>query len=317
MTVVLLDEYLETPWDALKYLIAEANYGGRVTDDWDRRILRSYINASFHDDAINISQFPLSTLPGYYIPDVPDLNGFREYVQSLSNHDKAELFGQHANADIASQIKESGIILETLLSLQPQISVGKGATREDKVLTVASGIIKMIPEDIDTEATYQLVRQDASNPFNVVLLQEIIRYNQLLQKIRKSLEDLSNGLKGIVSMTPELDDTFTAMFDGKVPPLWSKTYSSLKPLAAWTRDLLLRVEHFAEWAKGNEPKQFWLGAFTFPTGFLTAVLQRAARKNNVPIDILSWEFIPVQDEEVLQSHKDGVYIRNLYLEGAR
>ena len=39
-----LDSYTETPWDALKYLIAEANYGGRVTDELDRRVLSTYLN---------------------------------------------------------------------------------------------------------------------------------------------------------------------------------------------------------------------------------------------------------------------------------
>ena len=38
-----LDSYVETPWAALKYLIAEANYGGRVTDELDRRVLNSYL----------------------------------------------------------------------------------------------------------------------------------------------------------------------------------------------------------------------------------------------------------------------------------
>ena len=315
LTVVLLDEYAETPWEALKYLIAEANYGGRVTDDWDRRVLRSYINSTFNDDAVKQPQYPVSTLPGYYIPEAMDLLGFRDYVATLPSAEKPELFGQHSNADIASQIKESGTILETLLSLQPQISTGGGMTREEKVLSVATDILKRIPDDIDFKATYQSVKHDM-NPFNVVLLQEIKRYNDLLFTIRKSLEDLEKGLKGIVLMTPELDDTFNSIFDGKVPALWSKTFSSLKPLAAWTRDLILRVEHFNEWAKGNEPKQFWLAAFTFPTGFLTAILQRAARKNNIPVDILAWEFIPLQEEEAAQTQKDGVYIRNLYLEGA-
>ena len=39
-----LDSYQQTPWAALRYLVAEANYGGRVTDELDRRVLNSYMN---------------------------------------------------------------------------------------------------------------------------------------------------------------------------------------------------------------------------------------------------------------------------------
>ena len=61
-----------------------------------------------------------------------------------------------------------------------------------------------------------------------------------------------------------------------------KAYPSLKSLGAWTRDLMLRVEQFSKWAStAHPPVLFWLAGFTFPTGFLTAVLQTAARKNNV------------------------------------
>lgn len=48
-----LNEYEEIPWDALKYLIAGVNYGGHVTDDWDRRVLTTYINDCFCDDAVS------------------------------------------------------------------------------------------------------------------------------------------------------------------------------------------------------------------------------------------------------------------------
>ena len=57
-----LDEYEETPWDALKYLIADVNYGGHVTDDWDRRLMQSYIYDYFTDEAIGAQYFKLSTL---------------------------------------------------------------------------------------------------------------------------------------------------------------------------------------------------------------------------------------------------------------
>lgn len=57
LLTMYLDEYANTPWDALKYLIAGVNYGGHVTDDFDRRLLTTYINQYFCDDAINMPYF--------------------------------------------------------------------------------------------------------------------------------------------------------------------------------------------------------------------------------------------------------------------
>lgn len=37
------------PWDTLRYLIGEAMYGGRVTDDFDRRVLTTYLKEYFGD----------------------------------------------------------------------------------------------------------------------------------------------------------------------------------------------------------------------------------------------------------------------------
>ncbi|KAJ3079413.1 Dynein heavy chain 2, axonemal [Rhizoclosmatium hyalinum] len=318
--VVLLDEYPETPWDALKYLIAEANYGGRITDDWDRRILRSYISQLFNEEALTEPQYKVCSMPNYYIPENTDLVTVREYINTFPGLDKPEVFGQHPNADIASQIRESANMLLSLLSLQPQVSSAGGVSREEKVSAIAADILKKLPEDIDYEGTKRQFSLDSS-PLIVVLLQEIQRYNVLLGNMRKSCIDIQNAVKGIIVMTSDLEETFNAISDGRVPLLWGKAFFTLKPLASWTRDLLLRLEHFNEWSKGNEPKLFWLGAFTFPTGFLTAILQKTARKNNIPIDVLSWEFNVLQLEDDNPNHiqsapKEGAYIKNLYLEGA-
>ena len=104
----------------------------------------------------------------------------------------------------------------------------------------------------------------------------------LLDTIRTSLVELEKGIKGLVVMSSDLEEVFTCIHNAQVPPLWSKAFPSLKPLGAWTRDLIGRVEQFSMWATTTHPPVlFWLSGFTFPTGFLTAVLQTAARKNNV------------------------------------
>lgn len=130
--------------------------------------------------------------------------------------------------------------------------------------------------------------------------------------VRSSLVELEKGIKGLVVMSSNLEETFTSIHDGRVPPLWEKVtrlfhgmsemlstnvwgtesvktfvcahqaYPSLKPLAAWTRDLCQRVSQFQMWAETTQPpKLFWLSGFTFPNGFLTAVLQSYARQQNV------------------------------------
>lgn len=58
---IYLDEYDETPWEALKFLIAAISYGGHVTDDWDRRLLNTYIGDYFCEEALTVPFFRFSS----------------------------------------------------------------------------------------------------------------------------------------------------------------------------------------------------------------------------------------------------------------
>lgn len=57
---LFLDEYSVIPYKVLNYLGAEINYGGRVTDDKDVRliktILKKYINPQIMDDGHKYSE---------------------------------------------------------------------------------------------------------------------------------------------------------------------------------------------------------------------------------------------------------------------
>lgn len=118
----------------MKYLIAGVCYGGHVTDDWDRRLLMTYVQQYFTEEVLTVPHYRLSSLPTYYVPRDGSLESYRDFIAILPNVDKPEAFGQHPNADITCLITEARGMFETLMSLQIEtVSVEKDEDKEDKV----------------------------------------------------------------------------------------------------------------------------------------------------------------------------------------
>lgn len=79
----------------------------------------------------------------------------------------------------------------------------------------------------------------------------------------------------------------------------------------------MRTAFFAKWAETcKAPNVFWLSAFSFPTSFLTAVLQKSSRLQKIPIDNLVFEYNvqPEFEPSIHEVPKNGVYIEGLFLE---
>lgn len=49
----LLKESEEIPWDSLLFISGHINYGGRVTDDWDRRCLITILKNFYSTEILN------------------------------------------------------------------------------------------------------------------------------------------------------------------------------------------------------------------------------------------------------------------------
>lgn len=308
----------EIPWAAMQYLIAEANYGGRVTEHPDNRVLRAYVNEFIQPAALH-PKFMLSTLPTYYIPEDGSLASYRAYVKDLPFNEPPEAFGQHVNAEISSSIKETEDMLATIISMQVGGGGGGGASsKADFVMNICIALLEKLPDNVDWEEVRERNEADAS-PLKTCLLQEIERYNVLLDDVRASVKLLQKGILGLVVISSELEEVFAALFEGKVPLPWLKTYPSVKPMSGWMPDLCDRIEQLNVWGFQGLPKVIWLGGLTFPTSFLTGLLQASARKNMIAVDTLNFDFLVMgSDESTVQAlPKEGAYVKNMILEGAR
>lgn len=321
----VISKLLENPgkaisWDALRFLIADIHYGGRVTDEWDQRLLNVYVKQFFNADVVSTPDFALSSNVSYYVPEANTSNDYLQFISKMPPTDPPDAFGQHPNADISSLIQRSNTLLGHVLSLQPATASAGGQSREDVVLTIAKDLLVTLPNQI---VLPHFGGQPSTDPLTIVLYQEIHRYNKLVTTVRNSIDQLILGIQGLVVMSDELDDLFQSLFEGRVPNLWKFAYPSLKPLSSWTKDLSKRVSFFQKWHEKGEPSVFWLGRFTYPTSFLTAVLQRSARAKRISIDQLDWQFkvmhttIPRELTQQGALPNEGVLIRGLYLEGAK
>eukprot|EP01112_Ceratiomyxa_fruticulosa_P023297 TRINITY_DN8841_c0_g1_i2.p1 TRINITY_DN8841_c0_g1~~TRINITY_DN8841_c0_g1_i2.p1 ORF type:complete len:786 (-),score=133.90 TRINITY_DN8841_c0_g1_i2:9-2105(-) len=317
---MLLDEYEEVPYKVLQFLAGHINYGGRVTDEWDRRTLMNLLD-TYYSPPILEDNYKLSSSGVYYVPTVDTLKGFLAYLRSLPVNDEPEVFGLHENANISFLQSEASTLFDTILSLQPkstQASSG-GRSRDEVIGTLAQSILQRIPAKLSFNSNNPRLVRDPKESMNTVLSQEIIRYNRLLKEINTTLQELMKALKGLMVMSLDLENMANSLYDNQVPTAWQRrSYPSLMNLNHWVIDLENRLRFIQNWAENGKPNVFWFSGFFFPQAFLTAQLQNYARKYVVSVDTVSFEFkIMNESEEQLTSPpSDGCYIKGLFLEGA-
>ena len=81
----------------------QINYGGRVTDAWDQRCLRTMLRRFFSPPTPGAG-YKYSPSGTYYPPEADTLQVYRDYVENLPFNDDPEIFGMHENTNIAFQV---------------------------------------------------------------------------------------------------------------------------------------------------------------------------------------------------------------------
>ncbi|ESO02274.1 hypothetical protein HELRODRAFT_188646 [Helobdella robusta] len=316
---MFLNDYEELPLTALTYLTGECNYGGRVTDDKDRRLLTSILSIFYTSEIVFFESYKFSPSGLYYSPPEGSYQNYIEYIKSLPLIATPEVFGLHDNADITKDNKETVELFNSILLTLPRLATKTGEkSSSDTVFDLAGSILAEVPEKFDIEEVNNKYPVIYSESMNTVLRQELIRYNKLVHVIRKTLVNLRKAIKGLVVMSLELDDIFNSMLIGKVPLAWaSKSYPSLKPLGSYINDLILRLKFFQSWIDDGIPISFWVSGFYFTQSFFTGVFQNYARKYLIPIDMLGYQYDMMYSDVVSEKPEDGAYIYGLFLEGAR
>jgi dynein heavy chain len=304
------------PFKALSYLTGECNYGGRVTDDHDRRTLLAILSDFYNEDILE-DGYKFSS-PTYYAPVDGDHGSYLTYIDQLPMNQDPTVFGLHDNANITKDSAEGMALFEDYLMTQERGGgSGGGKTMEQIVAEQSRDILAKLPADFNIEEAQKRYPVSLMESMNTVLVQELVRYNALLQIVRSSLVNVQKGIKGEVVMSEQLEKMANSIYLGKIPAMWAaKSYPSLKPLGGYVSDLLKRIEFLQTWLDHGPPPVFWISGFYFTQSFLTGTKQNYARRKKIEIDKIEFEFEVMKDVPK-EPPQDGCYVHGLYLEGAR
>ncbi|CAK0841283.1 unnamed protein product [Prorocentrum cordatum] len=312
----------DVPWITLRYIIADVNYGGRVTDDKDVRLMSALLKQYFVEDMFD-QKFRFAGLDAYYPPPEGPLEQTREYVKTLPLDEDPRVFGLHPNALITAQQQQARQLIDTIVSVQPRISSGGGGKKPEEIVSeIAEGFLKIIPDAEKTKnahsSTYKKIAGGGIVSIGVFHGQEYARLSKMISTVKSSLKTLGKAIQGIVLMSADMEGMFNSFLVQKVPANWEKVaYPCLKPLNSWVLDFIERIKFMGTWLTQGAPSSFWVPCFFFPQGFMTAALQLHARKTKIPIDTL--EFFSAVSKTPhaadAEAPESGVNIHGLFLQG--
>uniref|UniRef100_A0A8C3KG70 Dynein axonemal heavy chain 9 n=1 Tax=Calidris pygmaea TaxID=425635 RepID=A0A8C3KG70_9CHAR len=323
ISVNVLYNYLEAsskvPYDDLRYLFGEIMYGGHITDDWDRRLCRTYLEEFIKPEML---EGEVLLAPGFPLPGNMDYNGYHQYIDETLPPESPYLYGLHPNAEIGFLTQTSEKLFRILLEMQPRdASMGEAGagTREETVKALLEEMLEKLMDEFNIGEL--MAKVEERTPYAVVAFQECERMNVLTSEIKRSLRELDLGLKGELTMTSDMENLQNALFLDMVPESWIRwAYPSTASLGTWFADLLARIKELEAWTGDfSLPSAVWLAGFFNPQSFLTAIMQSTARKNEWPLDkmTLQCDVTKKTREDFTSPPREGAYIHGLFLEGAR
>jgi dynein heavy chain len=330
-------------WTTVQYMVAEAQYGGRITDDLDRELFVTYAAKWLCDDMFkaNFTFNAYASDYNYKIPDGLEIAQFREAIDTIPPVDSPLIFGLHFNADLTYRLKEATEMITTIIETQPKESSGSGGKSMDELVKdqCIDLLSKMPPDFVEEVFRAQVGKlRGAPNvqdkglaaPLNIFLFQELQRLQRIIGIVRGNLNSITAAIDGTVVMTTELQQDLSMIFDARVPRGWTNDASGaeiswLMPnLGGWFAGLMDRQGMLDTWLENGRQimKSYCITNFTNAQGFLTGMQQEVTRQHKKDQwaldDVISHtEILQFDMERIRDVPEEGQHIHGLFIEGGR
>ncbi|CAG8487876.1 5917_t:CDS:10 [Dentiscutata erythropus] len=314
------------PWEALRTLICVAGYGGRIDNEFDKRLLECFINGLFSPAAYEFD-FPLVDSEDSHklaIPDGTKMEDFVNWVNNLPEREPPIWLGLPSNAERVLATSKGYAMLVKIRKMKNTADDEEDETSQESdsqsssqpawmraLHTSVEGWLGILPAKIPMMSR---TSESIKNPLFRFFDRENSIGRSLLKKIRQDLEDVVKVCKGELKQTNHLRMLLNCLTKGIIPDHWRK-YKVAKNVSLnhWIADFRSRLQQLESITKLHDflDLQVWIGGLFMPEAFITATRQAVAQKHKWSLEQLVLEISLNKSGD-----PDSFALTGLKLEGA-
>ncbi|GAA5850789.1 hypothetical protein JCM8547_009091 [Rhodosporidiobolus lusitaniae] len=297
------------PWDAIRVLIRETVYGGKIDTEFDQSLLDSFVAQLFSAKAydVDFELVPKSEgEEGLLVPEATKLEQFVEWAARLPEQEPPSYLALPPTAERVIALAQGTRLLSRLLKMRSlddddetvaaDLNKGAASAQPAWMRQLKESCTEWLEALPKTSPRLAAGKDGAHDPLLRFFERETSLASKLLPTIRTDLANLIKVCDGELKQTNDLRALLSDLTKGTVPSSWSRYKCRALAVGSWIVDFSKRVQQLSRVVESGElgkvPAE--LGLLFHPHGYITASRQSVAQRTGSSLEELGLE-VRVED----------------------
>ncbi|KAI9031438.1 dynein heavy chain [Hyaloraphidium curvatum] len=308
------------PWQAIRRLLKETVYGGKIDSEFDQRLLDSLVDELFVPACFELG-FKLVRGPAEVAaPEGVKFSELEGWVQTLPPLQPPSWLGLPDSAELVVMANKGNELVRKVRKIAsladdevvyPNLSVEEGSAVPSSSRTILLVVERWLAALPETLAQLPASKDAAKDPLLRFFARENATARRLLETVRKDVKELAAVCAGTAKGTNRSRSLADSIAKDTIPPHWLayKVPRSMT-LNSFVSDLVRRCGE----ASRPPSSSARLGGQFFPEALVTATRQLAAQRNGWSVEELELEVGVLAEGAAPPA--DAFVVEEMKLEGA-
>jgi len=331
------------PWSAIRTLISQTVYGGRIDNDFDQRLLNTYIEriftaSSFEDDFLLVRSVEGDqgriSMPESAIHQ----QDFIDWTERLPDKQTPSWLGLPNNAEKLILTGQGSELTRKLLRTQ-LVDDEDGDSYDDMSKSIETKVVgsdgrpswmrqlavsvrswkSLIPTKL---SSLRRTAENIKDPLFRFFEREVNLGLDLLRQVRCDLDEVLAVCEGRKKQTNYHRSLVSKLNKGLLPLSWSKyKVPTGWTVTQWITDFSDRITQLARVSAASGSKslksvQIWLGGLFVPEAYITATRQFVAQDSSRSLEDLVLRVVVTNEEQSVVMDNRTFAVSGLLMQGA-